>query len=217
MSPASPPTMRSRHFKNLLHRLAREHGSNPLLCWQEGAFTVAVAAIFNRYRFELQLPTTHKTNAKYWWRDTVQTGVRQHSVADGSGDLTVTRPFVRYFEIKTRPDLGAKAQAAFKGIADDLDRVSKSTDGAFLFAFDEKIYASFDSSVVRKRSQDGQDCNNFFPPAKDMTVGQIQASTPIWRGVKMQVWATKCVVTGGTHRVFVAGQPLQRPHTSTSG
>lgn len=201
-------TMRSRHAKNLLLRLAREHGSNPLLCWQEGAFTVAVAAIFIRYGFELQLPTTQKTTAKYWRRNSVQTKPRQHSVTDGSGDLTVTWPFVGYFEIKTRPDLGSKAQSAFKGIAEDLDRVSKSTDGAFLFAFDEKIYASFDKSLSRKRSQDGQDCNDFFPPAVGMTVGQVDDTTRTWRGVKMQVWATKCVVTGGTHRVFVAGKPL---------
>lgn len=209
MTPAArPPTMRSRHFSNLLLRLAREHGNNPLLCWQEGAFTVAVAAIFNRYRFELQLPTTHKTNAKYWWRDTVQTRVRQHSVPDGSGDLTVTKPFVGYLEIKTRPDLGSKAQAAFKGITDDLDRIANSTDGAFLFAFDEKIYASFDNSVSRKRKPEGVDCNAFFPSAKGMTVGQVHASTIPWRGVPMRVWCTKGLVTGGTYRVFVAGKCL---------
>lgn len=207
--PAAPTrTMRSRHFKNLLLRLAREHGNNPLLCWQEGAFTVAVAAICIRYGFELQLPTTLKTAAKFWRRNTVQPKPRMHSVSGGSGDLTVTWPFVGYFEIKTRPDLGAKAQAAFKGIAEDLDRVSGATDGAFLFAFDEKIYQSFDNSVSRKRSQDGQDCNQFFPAAAGMTMGQVHVSTPAWRGVKMRVWATKCVVAGGAHRVFVAGKRL---------
>ena len=209
--------MRRRHFKNLLLRLSREHGSNPLLCWQEGAFTVAVAAIFIRYGFELQLPTTKKTTAKYWRRNTVQPKPRQHAVAGGSGDLTVTWPFVGYFEIKTRPDLGSKAQAAFKGIAEDLDRVSQSTDGAFLFAFDEKIYASFDSSVPRKRTQDGHDCNQFFPPAAGMTVGQVRDTTRTWRGVKMQVWVTKCVVTGGAHRVFVAGKPLSVHRTPRQG
>jgi len=200
--------MRSRHVKNLLLRLAREHGNNLLLCWQEGAFTVAVAAIFIRYGFELQLPTTQATAAKYWRRNTVQPKPRQHAVAGGSGDLTVTWPFVGYFEIKTRPDLGAKAQAAFKGITDDLDRIAQSTDGAFLFAFDERIYRSFDNSISRQRMPEGVDCNNFFPPAKGMTVGQVHVSTILWRGVPMRVWCTKGLVTGGTHRIFVAGKRL---------
>lgn len=208
MAPAPQPTMRSRHFKNLLLRLAREHGNNPLLCWQEGAFTVAVAAICIRYGFELQLPTTQKAAAKYWRRNTVQPKPRLHSVSGGSGDLTVTWPFVGYFEIKTRPDLGSKAQAAFKGIAEDLDRVSGATDGVFLFAFDEKIYQSFDNSISRERMPDGVDCNNFFPSAKGMTVGQVHVSTIRWRSVPMRVWCTKGLVTGGTYRVFVAGKRL---------
>ncbi len=116
-------------------------------------------------------------------------GTRVFSIADGSCDVTVVSPFQIGIEIKCRADHGVKAQALFKGIWDDVERVSKIKNMAFLFVFEPKIYLSFSGEKNERRGRKGnsQWFISSFPPRATVASDGIHERVAQLQGVDIEL------------------------------
>ena len=200
--------MTETEVQDLVSALGIGYANDPFMCWQEGHFTVAIARELHLAGHVLQLPTTNTGVAKYLWGATTWLGRRRHYVPEGSGDVTVIEPELAYFEVKTRPDVGSKAQAGFGGIAQDLDRVANDPDALFMFAFESELYKSFEGMAKKRRppSAAGQLVQAFFERRARLPYGTVCQVAQKWRGQAMEMWYLKIQTGVGEDRMLVAGR-----------
>jgi hypothetical protein len=134
--------------------------------------------------------------------------LRRLSVADGSADLYITQPIELMLEIKTRPDIGTKAQAGFQQMKLDVRRVSQHKSMALLFLFDRGMYGSFcgENKDGRGRPSVEKDWfTNLFPSHPDVVAVSdvtVEASAD---GAPLSLWFCAMPNPIGPKRILVLG------------
>jgi len=145
--------------------LAAETINDQFLAISEGYFRVSCIKLGLRMGWIVQEGAQNQHNPKggrtpradyLSWHDGHlhwERGERVVSIAEGSCDMVIVKPFQMMIECKTKPDIGTKSLVQFDSIFEDVRRVAGNRECAFLFVFDEGLYRSFSDEKEDNRGR----------------------------------------------------------------